>query len=42
MKGSCLCSAIKYEVDQLDMPLVIVTAALVAKRMRQHLSQPQA
>lgn len=22
MKGSCLCGAVEYEVDQLDMPII--------------------
>lgn len=34
MKGSCLCGAIEYEVDQLDMPISHCLATLVAKLMQ--------
>jgi len=41
MKGSCLCKAIEYEIDSIDMPIAhCPTAGLVKKRMRRR-SFPQ-
>ena len=41
LKGSCLCGAVRYEVDRLDTPSVIVTARPVARRMRLHMRRPR-
>src|SRR6266851_10296590 len=34
MKGSCLCGAVKYEIDQLDMPTNINVLSNVTKSLK--------
>jgi hypothetical protein len=34
LKGSCLCGAVRYEIDRLARRSAIVTARLAARRMR--------
>jgi|GEM_PF-6795075 len=39
MKGRCLCKAIEYDLDSLNMPITQCFSGSVKKHMQRHLQQ---